>query len=357
MTPFAIRLLALSAVVVLGLYFSVTALRGHLDTGSVRNYATDLLQGNSAIPNLHNVQPKTSQNGEHLAYMTFLSGTVANKSDPDINNDPYFVATRLLAYQLMHQPETRTKTEIPFVILVSGDVPHEKRDRLAKDGATIIEVEYVVTPDWVIGEMPQWKDLMTKLRAWQLTKFSRALFLDGDMILNRCLDDIFQDAATQFTASTSDANADEADNNMPEKYLLATMAEANPNHAYPPTASNNDFKDANYFNAGFFVFGPSQALFDYYTSLLDTENSFDPRYVEQNLLNHAHRQDGSMPWQRIDTEWNIRFPNERDRREGVASMHDKWWQAHMDKKLQPYYSGLRWRMEGFYEARDRFLVG
>lgn len=352
LTPHAQRLLIISAVSILGVYFLVSLSKGHIDTHSVKQYASNLLSSNTQ----QDVYSPSNIDQENLAYMTFLSGTVANKSETDINNDPYFVATRLLGYQLLHQPETKTRAKIPFIILVTEDVPEAKRDRLAKDGATIVEVEYVETPTWVIGEMPQWKDLMTKLRAWQLHKFSRALFLDGDMVLNGCLDGIFDDAHAQFIEPMQKTPA-KGYEDVPSRYLLATMAEANPVHAYPPEAANGDYKDADYFNAGFFLFGPSQDMFDYYTELLEHDNIFDPKYVEQNLLNYAHRQEARMPWQRIDTRWNIRFPSDQDKQDGVVSMHDKWWHAHMDERLQPYYSSLRWRMEGFYEARDALMKG
>lgn len=292
-------------------------------------------------------------NNDGLAYMTLLTGTMANQSDPNLNSDNYYVATRVLGYQLLHAPATRSDNSIPFIVLVTEDVAQGKRDRLAQDGATVVAVEYVAAPDWIVGEMPQWKDLMTKLRAWQLTQYSRVLFLDGDMILNAPLDGIFNDNATQPMKSLdpkgTSANSPAP---VPSTYLLATVAEANPFHAYPPQAANSDYKDPDYFNAGFFVFAPSPALFDYYSALMNSENSFDPKYVEQNLLNHAHRQDGPLPWQRIDTAWNIRFPSLGDREAGVASMHDKFWHAHMDEKLQPYYDSVRWQMEGFYQAWD-----
>lgn len=362
MSPLAIRLLLLSTAIILCFYFFVTAFTAftaiptpsHIETA--KQYAGDILSGfqsDTRPTSPLQVTPK-SNNKDKLAYVTFLSGTMANASDPDPNNDPYFVATRLLGYQLMHQPKTRTQSHIPFLILVTPDIPASKRARLSRDGATIIEVEYVETPAWVTGGMPQWADVMTKLRAWQLSHFTRALFLDGDTILNGRLDGVFAESNAQIALAEEPTEASGyAD--VPDRYLLASIPEANPFHAYPPHAAANDFKDHNYFNAGFFLFGPSQDAFEYYFSFLAKEGSFDPMYPEQNLLNEAHRRDRRMPWKQVDVGWNIRFPALGDKEAGVVSMHDKWWRAHMDPGLQPYYDALRWRMEGFYEGRDMSL--
>ena len=49
----------------------------------------------------------------------------------------------------MHSPKTRTNTFIPFVVLITDDVSVRKRARLENDGAVLIEIDKVLTPDWV----------------------------------------------------------------------------------------------------------------------------------------------------------------------------------------------------------------
>lgn len=294
---------------------------------------------------------KDSQS-EQLAYITFFTGTEANKSDPDISKDVYFTATRILGYQLMHQPETRTQRNIPFVVLVPPDVVPAKRDRFQKDGATVIEVPYMPLPEWVIPEQPRWKDVMSKMRAWQQTQYSRCLLLDGDMILNSPLDGVFDDPATQFIPTKAPSTPDDEEDNLPSRYLFASTPEATAHHVH-----NGEFSNINYFNAGFFVFGPSIPVFDYYTTKLHEQGTWDPKYPEQNLLNYIHSHDGRMPWQHVELKWNIKFPHVQDKAEGVASMHDKYWHADVDAGLQDYYHSIRWRMEGFYEGLDARVKG
>ncbi|KAI9662615.1 MAG: hypothetical protein M1821_008782 [Bathelium mastoideum] len=283
------------------------------------------------------------------AYATFLTGTVANASDHDYNNDVYFVATRLLCYQILHAPETRTNQSIPFLVLVTEDVSLDKRDRLAADGATVVPVEYI-RQDWIHAMHGYWQDVMTKLRIWELVQYDLILFLDVDTILLRPLDAIFDDPAAAPTApgSLSDMiRADEAP--LPPVYTFAGVPEMQHEHGYPPSEAAGDFPNADYLNAGFFLLRPSRALFAYYLSVVALPDRFDPAFPEQNLFNYAHRREGNMPWRALPPTWNMHYPTAADVAGGVASLHDKWWKPE-HAELEPLLRGLRWRMEGFYEA-------
>lgn len=291
-----------------------------------------------------------------LAYMTFLAGTLANDEDEDLSHHRYFMATRILGYRLMHDPNTKTQRDIPFVVVCTPDVTEKKKDRLRKDGATVITVDYLRTESgWIrngVGEQA-WLDVMSKLRAWQLTQYKRVLFMDGDMIINKRMDEIFDEPTAQMVKPATASDSFDYEPQMKEPYLLATIPETNVHHAFPPS-KDEDFGNPEYFNAGFFMFAPSDEMFNYYHRLMETEHSFDPKYPEQNLLNQAHRRNGMVPWQHLSTTWNIRFPYMSDLEGGAASLHDKWWDTHVDDKLQPYYDSLRWKMEGFYEGWDLF---
>lgn len=74
--------------------------------------------------------------------MIFLTGTTANLTDADISHDRYFEATRMLGYQLLHHESTKTQQNIPYILLLTDDISEEKRDRLIKDGVTVIPVQY-----------------------------------------------------------------------------------------------------------------------------------------------------------------------------------------------------------------------
>lgn len=71
------------------------------------------------------------------AFATFLASDAQESEDTVIDNDLYFIATRILAYQILHAPETKSRTEIPFIVLVNEGVSEMKRERLRRDGAIV----------------------------------------------------------------------------------------------------------------------------------------------------------------------------------------------------------------------------
>jgi len=60
---------------------------------------------------------------------------------------------RLLAYQLLYAPETRSRKAIPihFLILVAHNLPEHKRERLRRDGAPVVEVQ-LIGADWIVTD-------------------------------------------------------------------------------------------------------------------------------------------------------------------------------------------------------------
>jgi hypothetical protein len=54
------------------------------------------------------------------AFSAFLAApSMQTRED---NDDVYFVGTRMLIYQLLHDPKTRTNNSYPFVVLATSDV-------------------------------------------------------------------------------------------------------------------------------------------------------------------------------------------------------------------------------------------
>lgn len=277
------------------------------------------------------------------AFATYLSD---NPDEPR-----YFTATRILAYQLLHCPETRTRQKIPFIVLVGQGVPPYKRERLQKDGAIVIEAR-PVGADWAFTNVKQWRDVFNKLRLFELTQYERIAFLDGDTIINRPLDDVFLDPAVVEQETFSNATIKEDEGPLPPTYVFAGTPEMQHEHHYPPVShENGDYMDDNFLNAGFFVFKPSLEVLQFYLTILNIPDRFGAHEPEQGLLNYVHRREGNMPWRKISSKWNIHFPSLDDFEGGVASLHDKYWQPESEK-LRSYEESWRWRMEGFFEAID-----
>ncbi|RMY89468.1 hypothetical protein D0864_06436 [Hortaea werneckii] len=293
-----------------------------------------------------------NKGGPKYAYATFLAGdSSAIAEDKVLEHDKYFVATRILAYQLLHAPETKSKHDYPFIVLVTSDVSAEKRERLRKDGAVVWEAP-AMDAGWVKTDVSTWQNVMSKLRLWELTEYERICFLDGDTILTDTMDGIFEDAAAAMQESGQDQEATEADEAaVPSTYVFAGVPEPKMNHHYPPSDEEGDWYNIDYLNAGFFVLQPSKELLGYYTSLTTLEDRFDPHLPEQNLLNYAHRREGNMPWKQLDSKWNMHYPSMDDLEGGVVSLHEKWW-APVNADLAPFLLSWRWRMEGYYEGNE-----
>lgn len=292
-----------------------------------------------------------------VAYATFLAGSTSGdrrETDEesaaiDDADDGYYLGTRVLAYQLLHSRSAGTNNSIPFLVVCTRDVSKRKRDRLKKDGATIILVEKL-QQDWVKAADARWIDVLTKLRLFQLVDYSKILFIDADTLVTAPLDGVFFDEAalTQGTKANPDAiQADEAP--LPRTYMFATHSDFwGYEHAYPPPT------DLSYLNCGFFVFTPSAELFDYYMSVLQLPGRFDPGFPEQNLLNYAHRQSGNMPWKPLWYGWNVNWPTAKDWRGGAKSFHAKYWDGDPshDPVLMAIWKEQRAEMQGFYRGRD-----
>ncbi|KAI9698102.1 MAG: hypothetical protein M1820_007610 [Bogoriella megaspora] len=151
---------------------------------------------------------------EKLAYATYLTGTEA---EPEDLWDKYLVGVRMLGYQIMHNPSTRTKRNIPFIVMVTDEVPEIKRQRLQDDGFKVIPIEHIPMPSWIDPLFDRWSDVMTKLRLWELTEFSRIAFLDGDVVLRKNIDDVFDIPESQWHETLAEGEEAPQDNPYPQK--------------------------------------------------------------------------------------------------------------------------------------------
>ncbi|KAI9695131.1 MAG: hypothetical protein M1820_008899 [Bogoriella megaspora] len=299
-----------------------------------------------------------TQSHSKVAFATFLASKPDDNPpndpnttlpDPNDNDDGYFLSARVLAYQLLHSPTAGTNGTIPFLILVTPDVSERKRATLAYEGATIVPVEKL-NASWVHPGADRWKDVLSKLRLFELTEWTKICFLDADTLVTKRIDGVFWDEATTVQPVLERAGErkdDEAE--LPRTYSFASHPDMfGYDHAVPPTSP-----ESSYLNCGFFVFQPSRVLFEYYVSLLGLEGRFDPTFPEQNLFNYAHRMEGNMPWRHLWYGWNMNWPTSRDLEGGARSFHAKYWDGDPthDEELKKIWWAQRWEMEGYWRAR------
>lgn len=222
----------------------------------------------------------------------------------------------------MHQPETRSNTSIPYVVVVSKEVSQSKRTRLEKDGAKVVLVDSISDPEWLYTSR-QYQGVMTKLRVFQQTDYDKVLYMDADMLITRRMDAIFEDEAVKIQQTKKDKNTEEEKAPLPSSFLFAGQAQQGDRvHKYPPDPSD---QHAEWMCTGFMVFKPSQEIFEYYTSIMERESSFSPDFPDQNLLNYAHRWDGPMPWTNVYYKWTSTYPTIKEYAMGAAALHEKYW--------------------------------
>jgi alpha-N-acetylglucosamine transferase len=300
----------------------------------------------------HSVDPKYGQLGlssTRYAYTTLLTS----------EDEAYFTATRVLAYQLLADPETKTHHSIPFVVMVTKSVPRHQRQQLVLDGATVVFVEDVALPWWIrqrLRRPSRFGDQFTKLRVLQMLEYDRVLYLDADTLLMRSLDGIFQDPAVITPSNTQISRhsifaGDDAP--MPAQYVFAARPDngrsndgssgGSYEHPIPPMERDQ-------LSAGFWIAAPSNELYNHYMSVMASSTlgvfrPFDPQFMEQAMFNHVHRRgDGSMPWKSLDYKWSATFPNVQDVEAGIASLHDKFW-LHGPEPLMARWKQKKLEME------------
>jgi len=324
-------------------------------------FTQELLPKAIAIPRISvsDYLPSASSNSTRAeapkyAFATFLSTRVDEGTA--IEKDVYFTATRVLSYQLLHHPQTRTQQNIPFIIIVPPHVSALKRDILSSEGATVIEVPLLNPTNWTAnpGE-PRWVDQFTKLRLFELTEYDRILYMDTDMLLTRPLDSIFAEAIVhepQWTANDTQS-IQQREGPLPETYVLS----GTPDNGGPGSDHPAKYTPQAQMNGGFWCMQPSVMLFNYYVTLLELGH-FESWNMEMGLLNYAHRAGGPMPWKDLPAgKWSSNWPRLRDVESGSATLHDKFWSSDnkdwIDRELVEMWWRVQGQMEGFWQRHRK----
>ena len=284
------------------------------------------------------------------AYVTLLAPNpkLDNKTLPD-DEDEYFVGTRVLAYQLLHAPKTRTNISIPFVVLATPDIADSKLERLRKDGATVKVIERI-SESWMKPGLQRWRDMMSKLRMLELIQFEKVLFMDADMYIAERMDGIFTDPTTEPLSPNSEL-AIEDEGPLPKSYIFSAQLYMEGRvHPYPPPPGD-------YFSGGFFLCQPSIEMFNYYLTIARIKDRFNSNAMEQGLLNYAHRRDGPMPWTEIYYKWTTTWPSMKEYEDGAHSLHEKWWDESiaLDPDLRKLWYMARGEMEGYHRGLEQAI--
>lgn len=297
----------------------------------------------------------STQSKSSVAFVTLLSSTPEQaKNEKDINDDNHFVATRTLAFQLLHDPQTRNRIGAPFIVMTTPEVSQSKIDRLKKDGALIWPIKEPIIPSHYSDfNQTEYSKPWSKLFAWKLTDYERVVYLDNTVMLVHPLDDIFQvpEAAVRDNKRISVVDP-ELYRPQPSEYLWAPVAEMRQSHNWPPTKEQ---VHEDLMHAGLYVLKPSVEMFEHFMSVLAVAGQFDASKPDQNFLNHVFRPDRNMPWSRLSNKWCGNHPSYWDVESGAVTIHKKWWEpaVYPETDVIPrWMRAFRWKMEGYFEALD-----
>jgi inositol 3-alpha-galactosyltransferase len=267
--------------------------------------------------------------------------------------DYYFEATRILVYRLLHKAATKDLDDRNIVVLTTESVLPEQIRTLRADGAIVRPVETIAPPRGVdVAHVnPQWINQFTKLTMWNMTEYTRILYIDADILPVRPLSSLFD---TPFELDTDGA-----------PYLFAATYDSawvrdTGHYTRPvPPLLLNDTHGADAFNAGMFHFHPSHEQAEYVYSIYNNppDGQDFTHGMEQDLLRYAYRDGGAYPWTRLSQMFNTQWPRLADL-ETTHAVHDKMW-----KKNSPVRWDLRrfwyvaWgEMQGWSEERRRLVV-
>jgi hypothetical protein len=263
-----------------------------------------------------NLSDRDNSKSPRYAFATILT-TENDLEFPDIE-EPYLQAARLLTFQLLRNPRTRNRIDnVPFLILVTPNIPQKHRNVLRREGATVIPVE-APGSDWGSLESQRWNGLITKLNLWKLEEYDKIVFLNVDSVIFRPIHEIFEDPAT-VKRVTIDPTA-----KMPKNYMIAAPQDSWMD-LNTQLMSGQGFDRKSHLDNGFLILHPSKVLYNYYINLLHILDKHDSSHPEQNLLDYAHRADGPMPWQILGFGWNLKDASRSDYGKGLKSINHKWW--------------------------------
>ena len=144
-----------------------------------------------------------------FAIATFLTGSPKDPNNTD--DDPYYIATRVFAYQILHAPETRCNKSVSFVVLVTSTVSERAKQQLRSDGAKVVEAKDIPLRWWIKTGVTRWKDQFTKLRLFEMIEYDRILLIDADTLILSKIDGIFHEPEVQRPVKTLSSRPQKTD--------------------------------------------------------------------------------------------------------------------------------------------------
>ena len=295
-------------------------------------------------------QPATVTESPHNTrevYATLLCPQSRNTASKTNGIDFYYEATRVLTYRLLHKSSTKDIHNRQLIVLATELVLPEQIRQLRQDGAIVKVVAAIRAPKNINRRrsMARWRDQYTKLLLWQMTEYSKILYIDSDIIPIRPLSSIFD---TPFSIDKEG-----------QPYLFAatydsSLARRYGRYSQPvPILGPDDKYAGDTPHAGLFLIHPSEKQSKYLQSLYDNppQGQNFISFMEQSLLKYAYRDGGDYHWTRLSQMYNTQWPRSVDMNASYA-LHDKFWKRDCLKAcdLVKYWFTAWGEMQGWFET-------
>lgn len=282
-------------------------------------------------------------------YATLLCPSTGNSSSHNETNY-YYEATRILAYRLLHKTSTKDLGSRQLIVLATETVSSEQIRQLRLDGVIVHTVSAIRPPKGVNlnKTKPRWKDQYTKLLLWNMTQYSKILYIDADILPIRPLSAIFE------TPLCIDKDG--------HPYLFAAVYDSSKTRTYGkftrpvPVVGPSDTHGSDMPHAGLFLIHPSHRQAKYLQSLYDNppQGQDFTTFMEQSMLKYAYREDGDYHWTRLSQMYNTQWPRLQDTVASYA-IHDKFWNENSPVAwdLRRYWYVAWGEMQGWSNERQR----
>eukprot|EP00253_Pinus_taeda_P020206 PITA_20206 len=255
----------------------------------------------------------------------------------------------------------KVKSAYPLVVAVLPDVPEDHRLQLRRQGCIVRQIQPIHPPEnQVQFSMPYYVLNYSKLRIWEFEEYSKMVYLDADIQVFDNIDHLF-DMPHGYFYAVMDCFCEKTWSHT-QQYKIGYCQQCPEKVSWPIELGQ---RPSLYFNAGMFVFEPSQLTFD---CLLETLMATVPTpFAEQDFLNmyfetmykpiplvynlvlammwrHPQNVDldtvkvvhycaaGSKPWRYSGEEENME-------REDIKMLVQKWWDIYNDPSLDHSGSG------------------
>jgi alpha-N-acetylglucosamine transferase len=269
-------------------------------------------------------------------YITLLAPPSPHSWDEG-HADFYWETATIMAHRLLHHPETKDPLGRGFIVLATHDVKPKQIKFLEDLGADVRVVDSLRPPSNVDTKTmrPRWKDQFTKLLMWNMTDYTRIVYIDADSIIVKQISELF-DVPPAITLDG-------------EEWLFAGVYDAAPIKGWNkvtakvPELGPDDKWGWSEFSAGQFLLMPSQAQSEYIFSIYNNppDGTYFTETMEQSLLRYAYRDEGPYPWIRLSQIYNTQWPRLGDI--AVSKIiHEKSWVGgpnHVQDIMEEWHRG------------------